>query len=354
MKPASPFYITLWNFKIGGIQKHAILLANHLVSLDRKVCILYSSKEGDLLELLDDRVVLTPLKIPNTNAPFQLFQLYKKLKALIPAGAVVLANGPNNFRQLARLNALFGRWRMLYVLHNDLTIQKHWAVAFKKMELRWICNAKNLQVIALTQAQKRKHEDELGIRNIEVIPNFVEFNHRHIKKPKQQQLKGFAMGRYAHEKGYDVLLDAMSFVDEEVEVDVYGYGEKIRQELIRAAEEKGLLNIHFLPSVTNVFEILMEYDYFILPSRYETFGIAAIEALSCGLPVVTTDCDGPSEIINPTNGIIVRKEDPQDLARGINKMHRALQQGKYTADEVRATAAQYSVEEVSKRYFKVL
>lgn len=346
-------YILLWNFKIGGVQKHAILLANHLLNQGVDVQILYRSKEGDLLALLDERVSLKQLTIPNTNNPFQLIQLYKKLKSVIPAGAVVLANGPNNFRQLARLNALFGRWRMLYVLHNDLTIQKHWAAAFKKMELRRICNAKNLQVIALTQAQKLKHEDELGIRNIEVIPNFVEFNHRYIKKPKQQQLRGLAMGRYAHEKGYDVLLDAMSFVDEEVEVDVYGYGENIRQELIRGAEEKGLLNIHFLPSVTNVFEILMEYDYFILPSRYETFGIAAIEALSCGLPVVSTDCDGPSEIINKSNGIIVRKEDPQDLARGINEMHRALQQGKYTPDEVRTTAAQNSVEEVSKRYFKL-
>lgn len=347
-------YILIWNFKIGGIQKHAVLLANYFVGLEKEVCILYSSKDGDLKELLDHRVELTQLNIPNTNHPKKLLILYRQLKAMIPKNAFVLANGPNNFRQLARINLLAKRWNLLYILQNDLHVKDQKGNYWKKTEVRWISNAGKTKIVALSRAQRQAHEKELGIRNIEVIPNFIDFTHNYLTSYKRSRPKGLSLGRYAHQKGYDMLLEAIRYVDAEVEIDVYGFGEEERQALIRSAEEQGLNQIDFLPSVTEVNEVLSKYDYFILSSRYEPFGIVLIEALACGLPVVTTDCDGPSEIINKTNGIIVQKEDPKDLARGINKMHKALQDGLYNPTKIRATAAQYSVEKVAQRYLKVV
>ena len=118
------FFIFIWNFKLGGIQKHCVLLSNNLVNRGWQVTILVQDKSGELLSKLDKRVSVTTFKISKTNNPFHLYRTYIVLKKLIPAHALVLANGPNNFHQISRINYLFKRWRILYILQNDLELRK--------------------------------------------------------------------------------------------------------------------------------------------------------------------------------------------------------------------------------------
>jgi glycosyltransferase involved in cell wall biosynthesis len=47
--------------------------------------------------------------------------------------------------------------------------------------------------------------------------------------------------------------------------------------------------------------------------------VVIIEAMACGLPVITTNCGGPDEIVTPDNGILVPVEDPSALAAAIEK-----------------------------------
>ena len=65
-------------------------------------------------------------------------------------------------------------------------------------------------------------------------------------------------------------------------------------------------------------ELYQEADLFVLPSRGECFGIATIEAMACGIPVVVTDVGGTADIVEPEgNGYIVPPADPHALGTAI-------------------------------------
>ncbi len=61
--------------------------------------------------------------------------------------------------------------------------------------------------------------------------------------------------------------------------------------------------------------LLRKADVYVLSSNYESFGVAAVEALSSGLPVVATRCGGPQEIVWKEDGALVAVGDQRALAR---------------------------------------
>ena len=69
-----------------------------------------------------------------------------------------------------------------------------------------------------------------------------------------------------------------------------------------------------------IVEELHKNDMLVLASDVETFGCVLIEAQACGLPVISTDCGGPSDIISPLTGILVKPGSSQEITKGIKKM----------------------------------
>ena len=63
-------------------------------------------------------------------------------------------------------------------------------------------------------------------------------------------------------------------------------------------------------------------DAFALASNHETFGVVVIEALACGLPVVSTASGGPDHLIDPDNGMLVPCGDAAGIARCLAEMRR--------------------------------
>lgn len=69
-----------------------------------------------------------------------------------------------------------------------------------------------------------------------------------------------------------------------------------------------------------VLKEMQQSDAFVLSSNSETFGVVLIEALSCGLPLISTKCGGPEEIVNSKNGILITKGDIRAYANAMETM----------------------------------
>lgn len=77
-------------------------------------------------------------------------------------------------------------------------------------------------------------------------------------------------------------------------------------------------------------------DFYLQSSHYETLSVVISEALCCGLPVVSTDVGAISEIVNESNGILVKSGDTKELAHAIDLMLDTHQ--KYSSKEIRDKA----------------
>jgi glycosyltransferase involved in cell wall biosynthesis len=83
----------------------------------------------------------------------------------------------------------------------------------------------------------------------------------------------------------------------------------------------------------------------VLPSAFETFGVVLVEALATGIPVISTRCGGPEDIIEPGLGLLVDRDDDGALAEAMV----AVTTRTYSEDELRGRAmARFSFESVAR------
>jgi glycosyltransferase involved in cell wall biosynthesis len=96
-------------------------------------------------------------------------------------------------------------------------------------------------------------------------------------------------------------------------------------------------------------EEMYSADAFVLSSRSETFGVVLIEALSQGLPVVSTACGGPLDVVGEDDGILVPVDDVNALADGLRCMREMA--GAFDRTRlIQRCQARYSASAVSRVY----
>lgn len=150
--------------------------------------------------------------------------------------------------------------------------------------------------VVLTEGNRNEWKH---LKNLVVIPNPLPF-YPEASAPLTSK-KVIAVGKYSHQKGFDLLLEAWARLPHHLkdwELHLYGKQDRL-QALTQQAEQLGVASkVKFHGPDKNIEERFMESSVFVLASRYEGFGMVIIEAMACGLPVVSFDCPyGPSDII---------------------------------------------------------
>lgn len=130
-----------------------------------------------------------------------------------------------------------------------------------------------------------------------------------------------AAGRYAPEKGFDLLIPAFSKVIKkhpDWKLKIFGSG--VEEEALREKifEEKAYNNIFLMQKTNNIIGEMHNSSIYALSSRYESFGMVIIEAMSVGVPCVGFACTGPREVItHKEDGILVEEGNIDELANSL-------------------------------------
>ena len=163
------------------------------------------------------------------------------------------------------------------------------------------------------------------------------------------------VGRYAYEKGYDLMLQAWALIERKFpdwRLDMYGMGNREPYNLL--SEQLGIdatrCKLH--GSLTDVKSVYQESELLVLPSRTEGFGLVLLEAMACGLPVIAFDCEnGPGSIITDgVSGLLVKPYDVELLAGKMAELMGDEERRQQMGSQGRSAAAQYAIGKVAQQW----
>jgi glycosyltransferase involved in cell wall biosynthesis/O-antigen/teichoic acid export membrane protein len=163
---------------------------------------------------------------------------------------------------------------------------------------------------------------------VHVIPNGVDAASFHVVQPRRPV--ALFLGRLeAEQKGLDVLLDAFAKVVDQTpaQLEIAGDG-RDRAALEARCRRLGIADrVDFLGRVDGPAKLalLASAQLVCMPSRRETFGMVAAEALACGTPVLAADIDNLRQLVRPGTGRLVPSEDPVAYATALLELLRSPQ-----------------------------
>ncbi len=199
-----------------------------------------------------------------------------------------------------------------------------------------------------------------GLRQVSVIHNGIDLGRFAAPHPPRDgAVRLVCVARLMiRQKGQDVLLRALrKCVDmgHDMRCTLVGGaagGDDDRGVLLQLAEELDIgRRLSFVHGLTDVAPELAKADIFVLPSRFEGFGIAAVEAMAAGVPVVASDVDGLREVIQPdVNGLLVPPDQPDALAEALVALNTDTALGSRLIIAGRESARHYSVGAMREAY----
>ena len=209
-------------------------------------------------------------------------------------------------------------------------------------------------IIAQTKTASEIIAKKTKAKNIIVIPNAVKpINVSTLTREKRI----ISVGRLSREKGHEVLIAAFARLhDESWVLDIVGDGPERK-----SLEEKTLAlgiteKVFFHGHMKHFGDLLGRASIFVLPSYYEGFPNALIEAMSVPLAVISSDCvAGPSEIIrHGLDGLLFEPGNVDVLLELLTALTSNEKQRDYLASNAFKVRERFAFEQMSKKYLSIL
>lgn len=348
----------------GGAERVFVRLANHYAAQGRNVALLVNRPDGPIASLISPNVRVIPVGGPNAlrSTP----RLVRILKRERPRAVICGLTTANLAMILAAkvLELTTGeRPRLMVCERNEFsTVSRRLPWAKRKIFTAMVRGlyryADKISGNASGVVDDISRVARLAPEMVCVIPNpapepaeIIAACATPAPHPwlSENRPVAIAMGRLVPQKDYPTMLNALAQSDEALRLIVLGVGpEKDRLEAL--AERLGVADrVDFAGFQLNRFDYLARGDQFVLSSLTEGFPNALIEAISFGLPCVSTDCagGGPRDILGAAfPEALTPVGDSAAMAQAMNGALRNPPEPR----RISALASQYTIHSIADRF----
>lgn len=352
------------SFNGGGAERIAVNLANYYSSKGHYVFLIVLNGVGPYREQVSSMVHVDVLGV--SRARYVFFKLRRILKKMNFDVVLSVLRDVNIFVGFA---IFWGKnYRLIYreATTMDAIVQRPylWRVIYKTLMRvayaranRIICNSNDTQNDLLINKIVSKAKSTV-VENPVLPENYLKLADEPINHPWLGK-KGFKVllnvGRLHKHKNQEMLI--RSFAEARKKIDslrliILGEGTE-KENLMNVASQLGVASdMQILGFKRNPYPFYRNADLFVLTSRWEGFGNVLVEAMACGVPVISTNCPGGPKMILAEGkyGLLVPLDDINELSRVIvNKLNEPQDFG--NLESARLRAQEFSIQSVAEKYF---
>ena len=194
--------------------------------------------------------------------------------------------------------------------------------------------------------------------SIDVIPNGVELDRFFPAETaeKSEVLRLLTVGRLSVTKRIEMLIDTVEILHRtaiKLHLTIVGGGKMEQQfrNIVTERELNGVIEITGRMDSENMPEVYRRNDIFISASMQEGMSNAMLEAMSSGLPIVTTRCEGLAELIDG-NGLIVELDNIEEIAKAVKRLADDPELYKQMSTAARKQAEKFDWANVASSYIE--
>ena len=351
--------LVISSLSCGGAERVLVLLTQGFIVRGYQVSVVtLSSKDTDFYSLPNgaSRIALGVMGVSKNplhalgNNWYRLYRLRQAIKSTEPEIVISFLTATNI---LTILSLFKTNYPVIATVHNDPRIRnygKWWN------KLRRLIYPHAAKIVSVSQGVQEYFDWLPSAKKLVIYNPFIAYedNKNYLTVPQgvdPEKLWITSMGRLTYQKGFDLLLTAFAKIAAHYpnwQLIILGEGQ-LRQQLENQKESLGLSNQVIFPGrISPPFPFLKSSQFFVMASRFEGFPMAHGEALTCGIPVIATDCpSGPREIIQDgINGILVPTENVSALATAMEKLMSNPTERQHLANHASEILARFGLEKI--------
>ncbi len=349
----------------GGAERVMSVMANYWAAKKWDITLItLAAREKAPFYKLDSAVRYVPLGASGDSPGFlsALINNFRRVKLLrreinqsAPQAVISFIDSTNVISIIATIGT---KKPIIVSEHNDPFM---WKIGRVWDQLRKITYPLANKIVLLSERSQSYYSIKVR-EKVVVIPNPIAPPVDTLDKSPDIPVKNpcvMAMGRFDSGKGFDILLKAFALLKSNNpgwSLMILGDG-PLRPTLEKLALKLGIEGVVSMPGrVKNPFYFLRKADIFVLSSRYEGFPMALCEAMACGAPVISFDCNtGPREIITDgVDGMLVPAEDTKALSFAMDGLMKDKEKRIRLGVNAAKIVDRFGVEKVMKQWEKVL
>ncbi|MGL5117734.1 MAG: glycosyltransferase [Plesiomonas shigelloides] len=339
---------------IGGVERVISLWANYFINYTTVE--IATEKKDESFYKIDPRIERSQLEYKINVRFLPVYRIIKMFKFLKNRNLETIIF--NKYRYVNSLYILrkFGFYKnikLVYFSHGGI---KDFETFYPLRKSKKIFETFD-EIICLYKGEKilNKKFSFIDEKKIKIISNPVSF--KTLEKANYLKKEIIFVGRISkYPKGLDFLIEIWSKIsikNKEWKLKIVGDGED-KEELQEIIKNKGLQkNITLIEAQKNIEDYYLESSIFVLTSRYEGMPMVVMEAMECGLPIISFDIDGISNLIEDNeNGYLIKKYNTDEYAEKLEFLMKNFDIRKKIGEVNKEKAKEFSIEKKVNQWGK--